>query len=117
MTAENKIIAFLSYLFLLPGSLIVLIFRRKFPSELWHARQSLLINLGAVLLFLIWFLLTWLILAIPIIGPLTAWFAFTMVIIAWIFFIFLWITGMIRALRGSEVPLAIVGGWAAKLPF
>jgi uncharacterized membrane protein len=39
------------------------------------------------------------------------------VIIAWIFFIGLWIMGMVRAIRGSLKPLAIVGRWAAKLPF
>jgi uncharacterized membrane protein len=117
MTFANKIIAFLSYLLLLPGCLIVLIFRRKFPSELGHARQSMVINLAAFSLLLIWFVLTWLLISIPIIGPITAWFAFTIVIIAWIFFIGLWIMGMVRAFRGSLKPLAIVGRWAAKLPF
>ena len=117
MTSTNKIFAFLSYLLLIPGWLIVLIFRRKQESELAHARQSMVINLGAVLFLLIWLVLTWLLVGIPFMGPLVAWFAFALVITGWIFFIVMWILGMIRALRGNQKPLAIVGDWAAKLPF
>ena len=117
MTTANKIFAFLSYLLLVPGWLFVLIFRRKHPSELGHARQSLMITLVPLLALVLWFVLTWLLLAIPIMGPMTAWFAFAVVLAVGIFLIALWFAGMIRALRGDQKPLAIVGGWAAKLPF
>ena len=117
MTSTNKIFAFLSYLLLIPGWLFVLIFRRKHPSELGHARQSMMINLVPLLLLILWFVLTWLMLAIPIMGPLVAWFAFAIVLALLIFLIALWITGMVRSLRGDQKPLSIVGGWAAKLPF
>ena len=117
MTTANKFFAFLSYLLLIPGWLFVLIFRRKQPSELGHARQSLVINLIPLLLLVLWFVATWLLVAIPIMGPLLAWFAFAILIAASIVLIILWIAGMFRALRGDEKPLAIVGGWAAKLPF
>ena len=117
MSTANKIFAFLSYLLLIPGWLFVLIFRRKQPSELGHARQSLVITLAPLILLVLWFLLTWLVFSIPIMGPLLAWFAFAILIAAGIFLIVLWIMGMIHALRGKQKPLAIVGGWAAKLPF
>jgi len=117
MTTVNKIFAFLSYLLLIPGWLFVLIFRRKYPSELIHARQSLVINLVPLLGLVLWFLFTWLVVAIPIMGPLVAWFAFALFIVVAIFLIIMWIIGMVRALRGQQKPLAIVGGWAAKLPF
>lgn len=117
MTSANKIFAFLSYLLLVPGWLIVLIFRRKQEPELIHARQSMVINLVAFLILVPWFVLTWLLVGIPLMGPLLAWFAFALVITVWIFFAILWIVGMIQALSGSQKPLAIVGGWAAKLPF
>ena len=61
--------------------------------------------------------LAWLLVGIPLMGPLVAWFAFALVITVWIFFAILWLMGMVRALRGVQKPLAIVGGWAAKLPF
>ena len=117
MTFTNKIFAFLSYLLLIPGWLVVLIFRRKQEGELVHARQSLVINLAAILALVIWLVLTWLLIAIPLVGPLVVWFAFALVITVWIFFAIIWVIGMIRALRGNQKPLAIVGGWAAKLPF
>ena len=117
MTSTNKIFAFLSYLLLIPGWLIVLIFRRKHPSELGHARQSLVITLVPVLSLILWFVVTWPLLAIPVIGSMVAWFAFALVMADLIFLLVLWIMGMARALRGEQKPLAIVGGWAAKLPF
>jgi uncharacterized membrane protein len=117
MMTINKIFAFLSYLLLVPGWLFVLIFRRKHPSELIHARQSLLINLVPVLFYLVWLLFTWLVIAIPIMGPLVAWFAFAILIAASVVLIVLWFVGMSRALRGDQKPLAVIGTWAAKLPF
>ena len=117
MTTANKIFAFLSYLLLIPGWLFVLIFRRKYPAELGHARQSLVINLAPMLLLVLWFVFSWVMFAVPIMGPLVAWFAFAIFIVVGIFLILMWIMGMIRALRGDQKPLAIVGGWAAKLPF
>lgn len=117
MTSTNRIFAFLSYLLLIPGWLIVLIFRRKHESELAHARQSMVINLVAVLALLVWFLVTWMLVSIPIMGPLLAWFAFALVLMIWIAFAILWLTGMIRALRGSQKPLALIGSWAVKIPF
>jgi uncharacterized membrane protein len=117
MKTTNKIFAFLSYLLLVPGWLFVLIFRRKQPYELEHARQSMMINMIPLFGVILWFVLTWLVVAIPIMGPLIAWFTFALLIAVAIFLIIVWITGMIRALRGVQKPLSIVGGWAAKLPF
>jgi uncharacterized membrane protein len=117
MTTANRIFAFLSYFLLVPGWLFVLIFRRKHPSELEHARQSMVINLVPIVGVVLWFVLTWFVVAIPIMGPLVAWFAFALFIAVGILMIVMWIMGMIRALRGEQKPLSIVGGWAAKLPF
>ena len=117
MTTTNKLIAFLSYFLLVPGWLFVLVFRRKQPTELVHARQSMLINLVPILFYLVWLLFTWLVIAIPIMGPLVAWFAFAMLIAVSIALMVLWVVGMVKALRGDEKPLAVIGTWAAKLPF
>ena len=117
MTSANKIFAFISYFFLIPGWLFVMIFRRKHPSELFHARQSLVITMAPMLALVLWFVFTWLVLAFPIIGPLLAWFAFAIVMAGSILSVVLWIVGMVRALLDDEKPLAIVGGWAEKLPF
>jgi uncharacterized membrane protein len=117
MTTSNRIFAFFSFLLFVPGWLFVLIFRRKHPFELEHARQSMVINLVPILGIVLWFVLTWLVITIPIAGPLVAWFAFALFITVGIFLIAVWLLGMIRALRGQQKSLAIVGSWAQKLPF
>jgi uncharacterized membrane protein len=117
MTSINKIFAFLSYLLLIPGWLFVMIFRRKHPSELGHARQSMVITLMPLIGLVFWFVLAWVAFVIPTFGSLLAWFGFAILIAVGIFLVILWFMGMIRALRGDEKPLAVVGNWAARLPF
>jgi uncharacterized membrane protein len=116
MKTSSKIIAFLSYLLLVPGWLIALIFFRKDQHAIFHAKQSLVLNLFAVLLLVAWFVITWLSVSIPIIGPIFAWFAFAIVIALYIYALIAWITGMVRAFQSQTKPLALIGTWAAKLP-
>jgi len=117
MTMKNKISAFLSYLLLVPGWLFVLLLRRKDPHAQFHARQSLIINLFAFLLLAAWFVITWLVIAIPIAGPLFAWFIFAIVIAIFISLVIIWVMGMIRSFQTVGKPLPIIGKWAQKLPF
>ena len=117
MKTVSKILAFLAYLLLVPGWLIVLLFFHKDEHAKFHAKQSLALNLFAFLLLVIWFVITWLVVSIPIIGPLLAWFAFAIVIAFYIYALIVWITGMVRAFQPKTKPLAIVGTWAAILPF
>ena len=77
----------------------------------------MVITLVPLLLLVLWFVFTWLMVAIPIMGPLVAWFGFAILIAIGIFLFIMWIMGMVQALRGDQKPMAIVGGWAAKLPF
>ena len=117
MKISSKIIAFLSYLLLVPGWLLALIFFREDKHVKFHAKQSLVLNLLVFLLLVGWFFLTWLTLSISLIGPLIAWFGFAIVIAFYIFAAITWITGMFRSFQTTTKPLAIIGTWAAKLPF
>lgn len=117
MKISNKIFAFLSYLLLVPGWLFVLILRRKDEHARFHARQSLALNLFAFVLLAAWFVITWLVIAIPIAGPLFAWFMFAIVIAFLIYLVIAWVTGMVRSFQSKAKPLAIIGKWAQKLPF
>lgn len=117
MKMSTKIYAFLSYLLLVPGWLFVLIFQRKDEHARFHAKQSMVLNLSAFLLLVIWFVITWLVIGIPIVGPLFAWFAFGIVIAFYIYVLIAWITGMVRSFQDNQKPLAIIGSWARKLPF
>jgi uncharacterized membrane protein len=117
MKTSSKILAFLSYLLFIPGWLFVLAFRRKDEHAKFHARQSLVINLFVLLLLIIWFVFTWLVIAIPIIGPLLAWFLFAIVIVILIYLVIAWVMGMLRSFNPDAKPLPLVGSWALKLPF
>ena len=117
MNNSSKIFAFLSYLFLVPGWLFVLVFRRKDAHAQFHARQSLTLNLIAFFLFAAWFVVTWLVIAIPFAGPLFAWFCFGIVIACFIYLVIAWIISMVRSFQAVKKPLPIIGNWAEKLPF
>ena len=117
MTKPNNIFAFLAYLLLVPGWLSVLIFCRKDELARFHARQSLILNLFVVMLFVGWFGVTWLVIGIPIAGPLLAFFLFATVLALLIFAVIVWIVGMVRALLSKKAQLPIIGNWAQKLPF
>jgi uncharacterized membrane protein len=117
MKTSSKIYAFLSYLLLVPGWLVVLIFFRKDEHAKFHAKQSLVLNLAAFLILVAWFALTWLLVSIAVIGPIVAWFGFAIVIVFYIYAVITWINGMIRSFQPGAKPLALIGTWAAKLPF
>jgi len=117
MKTSQKILAFLSYLLFIPGWLFVLVFRRKDEHAKFHARQSLMINLFAFLLLVLWFVLTWLLIGILIIGPITACFLFAIVIAILIYLVIAWVMGMLRSFNPDAKPLPLVGNWALKLPF
>lgn len=116
MNTSSKIVAFLSYLLLVPGWLLALIFFRKDEHVKFHAKQSLVLNLFVFLLLAIWFVVTWLVVGIPVFGPLVAWFAFAVVIAFYIYALIAWVIGMVRSLQSKIKPLALIGKWAAKLP-
>jgi uncharacterized membrane protein len=116
MNTSSKIVAFLAYLLLIPGWLVALIFFRKDEHVKYHAKQSLVLNLFVFLLLAIWFLVTWLVVGIPVIGPVVAWFAFAVVIAFYIFAFIAWIVGMVRSWQSKARPLTLIGNWAAKLP-
>jgi uncharacterized membrane protein len=104
-------------LLLIPGWLIVLLFRRKDSHASFHARQSLVLNLFAFLVLVAWFVITWLVIGIPIIGAIFAWFAFAIVIAIFVFVVYGWIIGMVRSFQEVQKPLPLIGQWAQKLPF
>ena len=117
MKTSSKIVAFLSYLLLVPGWLVALIFFRKDGHVKFHAKQSLILNLFVILLLVLWFVVTWLSVGVPIIGPIFAWFAFAILIAFFAYALIVWIIGMLQSFQSRTKPLALIGPWAAKLPF
>jgi len=97
---EGKIFAFLAYLLGIIGFLIVLLAKKDNKFAMYHAKQSLV-------LFIAWVAI-WLIAWIPVLGWIIGF-------IGWIFLVVLWILGMINALTEKQKPLPIIGKFADKI--
>lgn len=60
MQKPNRFLALLSYLLVLIGPLILILFRRKDTFTLYHACQSLALVAGAIIVPLLWLAIGWL---------------------------------------------------------
>ena len=114
---SNRVLALLSYLLSVLGSLCVLFFWRQDKLAVYHAKQSLVLVLAAVGSLAVWFVGTWVISWIPLVGPLLAAAMFSQVILIWAFLAVIWVVGMVYALQARRRSLPVVGKWAERLPF
>jgi uncharacterized membrane protein len=94
----------------------VLLFQREDKLAVYHAKQSLVLALVAIGTLVGWFLGTWVISWIPLVGPLLAAAMFSQVILIWIFLAVTWIMGMVYALQAKKKALPLIGKWANQLP-
>ncbi len=99
---EGKTFAILSYaltLIGLPFFLVPLIMRNN-TFALYHAKQCLMIWLGAI--------------AISIVGSILSVVCIGIIILlaGWIFLVVLDIMGLINAVKGLQKPLPLIGKWA-----
>lgn len=109
MTLSSRISAFVAYLLLIVGWLFVIVFRRNDPFARFHARQSLMLTVVAVIIPLAWAVFAWVITWIPYAGFILAASAFALVIALAIVWLAVWVVGMVNALRGAEKPVPIFG--------
>ena len=116
MSRSSRYLAFLAYLLSLPGALFVLLARRDDPFAIYHARQSLVIAIAAIVTPLVWAAVAWPLAWIPIVGPVIGVALFALVIAAYVGLAVSWITGMAFALRGLARPVPLVGAWATRRP-
>jgi uncharacterized membrane protein len=115
--SKYQVRAFLAYLLSVLGWLYVLLFQRKDKLAVYHAKQSLGLTLIAIGSVVVWFLGTWIVSWVPLVGPLLAAAAFSQVILIYLFLIVAWIMGMVYALQAKMQPLPFVGKWAERIPF
>ena len=90
------------------GWLYGFLVQRKNPFIMFHLRQSVLVFLNLLVVFLGWGLIAYLITFIPyafVIGMML----FTLVICAFFYCLFAYFIGIINALKGREVLLPIFG--------
>ena len=115
MTTSSKLFAFLAYLLLIIGWLLVLLFRRNDKFAMYHTKQSVMLVIGAVVVPLVWAVAAWIISWIPFIGFILAVAFFALVIAIELCFLIAWIIGMVNVWRGRAKPLPFVESYASKL--
>ncbi len=113
MSISERIAAFLSYLLLPIGWLVVLLFGRRSATAVFHCKQAIALVAFVVIAFAAWGGIAWLLIWIPF-GDVVGFALFGLVIIVMIFAVVAWIVGMSNALRGRMAPLPIVGGWVRR---
>jgi uncharacterized membrane protein len=115
MSKSQRILAFLAYLLLVVGWILVLLFGRRSRFAVYHMKQSMALVLFLLAVAAGWAVFTWL----------SAWISFlfivgvasfSLVMAAIVFGLVAWIVGMGNALGARMRPLPIVGAWAKRLP-
>ena len=112
----EQIVAFLAYFVPVLGWLYVLLFQREEKLAVYHAKQSLVLTITAVLAPVVWAISAWVLALVPLLGPITAAALFALVILVDICLAVPWVIGMIYALQAKMRPVPVFGGWAEKIP-
>ena len=116
MSRSSRYLAFLSYLLGLPGALFVLLVRRDDPCAVYHARQSLVLAIIALITPLAWAILAWGLAWIPLAGPMLGIMLFALVIAIYAGLMLDWVTGMVYALQGLVRRIPLTGPLAIRPP-
>ena len=116
MSQSSRYLAFLSYLFSLPGALVVLLVRRDDPFSVYHARQSLTLAIIGIATPVIWAIVAWALAWIPTFGAMLGVILFALVIATYTGILFSWIAGMIYSLQGQVRPLPLFGTRSTPRP-
>ncbi len=101
---EGKLWAFLAYLLSIIGFVLVFLLKKDNKFAMYHAKQSLVLFILAVIISIVGTV-------IPIIG----WFI--IIPLGNLLILVLWIIGIINALTGKEKPLPVIGKYADKFSF
>lgn len=109
MSQQSRMMAFVSYLFSLPGALFVYFTRREDVFAMFHARQSLLMVAAGIIMPLGWVIIAWVLAWVPTAGGMLAVFLFTLVIATYIVLVIDWVFGMIAALQGRARRTIVFG--------
>ncbi len=79
-------------------------------------REALALWLTVIGAFAVWAPAAWLVAWLPFVGPLVALASFSLVLSTWLLCAILWLGGLLRALRGDERPLPLLGRITRRLP-
>ncbi len=104
-------LAFLSYLLLAIGGVLALVLRRNDPFVAYHARQSLMLTLVALVTPVAWMVTGWVMTWVPLVGSVVSAALFSIVILVYFLLVIAWLAGMNNALRARLKPVPFFGGW------
>ena len=114
MEKPSRHAAFLAYLLPIIGWLYVFIFHRDNEFAVFHAKQAIALTVFVILAPILWAIFGWVMLWVPAAGGIIAAATFTIVMMVFFGAFFVWIVGMINAVRERMVPLPIFGGLAER---
>ena len=115
MDSSDRLSAFLAYIPVV-GWIYVLLAKRQNSLSMFHVRQSIGLFIFLAATFAAWAVITWVLGWIPF-GFMVGVALFNMVIIAFIFGIIAWLTGIVHALNGRMVLLPLIGKMANSMRF
>lgn len=113
---SDRIPALLAYLLLAIGWVYVLVFRKHDELAVYHTRQSIMLIIAAVGAFVIWAVLGWIVMAIPLIGPIVTASTFSLIVALYMGLAISWVVGIVYTLQAKTKPIPFVGRWAEQLP-
>jgi uncharacterized membrane protein len=114
---EGKIFAFLAYLLGIIGFLIVLLAKKDNKFAMYHAKQSLVLSIVALIVWIPAAIITALIGWIPVIGWIIAILIWIVVMIVMLGLFVLLVIGIINALSDKMQPLPVIGKFGDKFNF
>jgi uncharacterized membrane protein len=114
MSQPSRFPAVLAYIPVV-GWLYVLFLQRQNAFAIFHLKQSIGLFLFLLATFIVWAVVAWLLVWIPLMAAVSAGL-FTLVIAAYLYGFVAWILGIINALRNQLTPLPGFGAWASRLP-
>jgi uncharacterized membrane protein len=115
VSKSSRYLAFLAYLLSVVGALYVLLARRGDAFAVYHARQSLALAVAALATPLAWVVCAWVLLWVPLAGPVAAVALFALLLGVYLGLAIAWVAGMLYALQGRVKPIPFVGRRAARL--
>jgi uncharacterized membrane protein len=112
-SSSDRFSAFLAYIPVI-GWIYVLLAKRQVSLPMFHVRQSIGLFIFLAITSAAWVVVTWILGWIPF-GFMFGIALFTMVIIAFIFGIIAWVTGIVQALQGRMALLPLIGKMANSI--
>jgi uncharacterized membrane protein len=116
VSKPHRFAAFVAYLLPVLGWLYVYLFRRDDEFAVFHTKQAIALTLLVIAVPVLWAVFAWAMLWIPTVGAFISAATFSMVMLALIFAVALWLIGIVNSLQAKQKPLPIVGRWAGQIP-